>query len=172
MSVDNFQPSLALVLRSEGGYVNNSHDPGGQTNFGVTQRVYDAFRRSHALGVQSVSRIDTTEVAEIFKLQYWNAVRADEVPTGLDYVLFDEAVNSGSVASIKDLQTALGVKADGHFGMVTMGTLLAVNDRAALINKICDLRLNWLHRLKTWRFFGAGWRNRVQSVRAAALKMI
>lgn len=138
---------------------------------GVTQRVYDAYRRSHNLPYQSVRFIGAAEVSAIYQAQYWAAVRADEVPTGLDYLLFDEAVNSGAVKSIIDLQSALGVKADGQFGMVTMGALLAVNDRAALINKICDLRLNWLHRLKTWRWFGLGWSRRIRSARASALAM-
>jgi lysozyme family protein len=168
----NFPPSLTLVLKSEGGYVNNRFDPGGATNFGITQRVYNAYRALITQPVQSVRYIAMTEVDAIYEHQYWAAVRADDVWAGLDYLLFDEAVNSGPLASIKDLQTALGVKADGQFGMITLSALQAVNDRAALLNKICDLRLSWLHRLKTWRVFGLGWTNRVAFARGNALRMI
>jgi len=169
----DFDLELPLILKSEGGFVNNPHDPGGATNYGITQRVYDAFRKTSGQSGRPVSvrYISSTDVALIYRQQYWNAVRGDETPTGIDYCLFDEAVNSGPVKSIIDLQTALKVKADGQFGMVTLGALLAVNDHAALINRICDLRLNWLHRIKTWRFFGKGWSNRIAFVRAGALKM-
>ena len=170
----SFQRALSLVLADEGGWSNNPNDPGGATMQGITQRVYDAFRRADPGTARpaSVRYISTADVTAIYRVQYWDAVRGDSVPAGLDYCLFDEAVNAGPVASIKDLQTALGVKADGQFGMVTMGALLAVNDRAGLIKRICALRLNWLHRLRTWRFFGKGWAARVARVQAAALKMV
>jgi lysozyme family protein len=168
----NFAQSLAWVLQSEGGFVNDPNDPGGATNKGVTQNVYDAYRSAHGLMRQSVLYITTAEVSNIYKAQYWDAVRGDSVPAGVDYCLFDEGVNSGPVKSIIDLQTALGVKADGQFGMITMQALNGVNDIEGLIQKICDLRLNWLHRLSTWRFFGAGWSARIKRVCAQSLVMV
>lgn len=167
----DFQSCLSLVLHSEGGFANNRLDPGGATNFGITQRVFDAYRRLHRLLPISVRYISTTDVATIYRGQYWDAVQGDQLWPGLDYCLFDEAVNSGPKKSIIDLQVALGVTADGVFGMVTLAALHGVNDRAALLNKICDLRLNWLHRLATWRVFGRGWSARVAFVRANALKL-
>lgn len=168
----NFAASLALVLKSEGGFSNDAHDPGGATMEGITQRVYTAYRARQRLPAAPVRSISNADVQAIYRAQYWDAVHGDGLWAGLDYCLFDEGVNSGPIPSIKDLQAALGVKVDGQFGMVTMAALEKVVDRAALINRICDLRLNLLHRLTTWRFFGKGWGARVAAVRAASLKMI
>lgn len=167
---NNFAPSLALVLQSEGGFVNNPHDPGGATNFGVTQRVFDAYRRYMNQPTTSVKFITQAEVSSIYRRQYWDAIRGDDLPPGMDYAVFDEAVNSGPVKAIGDLQKAVGVKADGQFGMVT---LMAVRNSSpkATIGILCDLRLGFLRRLTRWKYFGEGWSNRVASVRAAALRM-
>jgi lysozyme family protein len=166
-----FSAALALVLQSEGGFVNNRFDPGGATNYGITERVYDAFRRLKGLPLASVRYIGMGDVQAIYQAQYWGAVRGDDLPAGIDYLTFDEAVNSGPVRAIKDLQAALGVKADGHLGAITMAALLAVKDRAGLINRVCDIRLGFMRRLKTWQVFGKGWSNRVAAVRASALQM-
>ena len=172
MSADNFQRALALVLKSEGGFVNNAHDPGGATNQGVTQRVYDAFRRRNGLPILSVRNISPADVSTIYRSQYWDAVQGDNLPTPFDYLAFDEAVNSGPVQSIKDLQACLGVAADGHLGMVTLGALNAVTDRAGLVRKVCARRMSFLRRLKQWIYFGKGWTNRVNAVQANAMAMV
>ena len=172
MTSSNFAPSLEAVLVSEGGFVNNPNDPGGATNKGVTQRVYDAWRVVTGSLQQSVRFIAPIEVSSIYQKQYWNAILGDQLPAGVDYCLFDEAVNSGPVKSVMDLQVALGVKMDGQLGLVTLGALNSITDRVALLGKICDLRLNWLHRLRTWRFFGLGWSNRIKTVRAKATSMV
>lgn len=168
----NFQTCLTFVLRSEGGFSNNRMDPGGATMEGITQRVYDAYRHLHGLLPISVRYISSDDLNAIYRTQYWAAVQGDKLWAGMDFAAMDEAVNSGPSKSIKDLQAALGVKVDGVLGMVTLSALQRVNDRTALINRICDLRLNWLHRIKTWRVFGRGWSARVAFVRANALKMI
>lgn len=173
----DYDRALALVLRSEGLFANNAHDPGGVTMRGVTQRVYDAYRKARGVAPESVRFIDQVELSAIYKRQYWDAVDGDGAPAGIDYCLFDEAVNSGPVKSIIDLQTALAQrglyrgKIDGQLGLLTEAGLRSVTNRASLINSICDLRLNFLHRIKTWRFFGKGWSARVASVRATALAM-
>jgi lysozyme family protein len=167
---DNFASCLSLVLVSEGGFVNNVHDSGGATNKGVTQRVYDAYRRYMNQPTGSVKFITTAEVSSIYRRQYWDAVRGDDLPAGMDYAVFDEAVNSGPVKAIGDLQRAVGVKADGQFGLVTL-TAVRNSSPKATINILCDLRLGFLRRLTSWKYFGAGWSNRVAAVRAAALRM-
>lgn len=166
----NFSTALALVLQSEGGYVNNPHDPGGATNKGITQRVYDAYRKFLGQPIGSVKFIGGEEVSSIYRRQYWDAVRGGDLPAGVDYAVFDEAVNSGPVKAITDLQRALGVAADGQLGLVTLTALRSAGGRT-VINKVCDLRLGFLRKLTTWRYFGAGWTNRVAAVRAAALRM-
>jgi len=173
MTAANFARSLALVLAAEGGFVDDKHDPGGATNKGVTQRVYDGWRRLHARPHRSVRYVTLDETAAIYRRQYWDAVEADRLSAGVDYCVFDEAVNSGPRRAIRDLQAALGnVEIDGWFGVETLAAVAAFNDRAALVHCLCDRRLGFLRHLVTWRWFGRGWTRRVANVRANALAMI
>lgn len=166
MTVTGFQRALPRVLAHEGGYVNDPHDPGGATNKGITFRVYDAHRRRKGLPARDVRRIEAAEVAEIYRLQYWDAVKGDELPPGLDYVLFDGAVNSGPSQSIKWLQRALGnVAVDGVIGQATLAAVTEHGRPEKLIDAVCDRRLGFLRALRTWPRFGRGWSARVAAVR-------
>lgn len=171
MTVSNFAQALKLVLVHEGGFADHPDDPGGATMKGVTQAVYDAYRVGKGLAVRSVKSITNAELNAIYERQYWQAIRGDELPSGVDYCVFDYAVNSGPGRAVKDLQRALGVKVDGVVGMGTMNALTAADD-AKLINEICDKRLKFLKSLRIWKTFGVGWERRVKGVRAAALEMV
>lgn len=171
MSASNLTSALKLVLVHEGGYVNHPKDPGGATMKGVTQAVYDAYRVRHDLPKQTVKKIANAELEAIYRDQYWRTIHADEMPRGVDYCVFDYAVNSGPGRAVKDLQRALGVKVDGIVGMGTM-TAIGLADDARLINDICDRRLRFLKSLKTWRTFGRGWATRVAGVRRDGLAMV
>ncbi|MDG4900564.1 MULTISPECIES: glycoside hydrolase family 108 protein [unclassified Mesorhizobium] len=170
MTASREQESLARVLGHEGGYSNHPADPGGATMKGVTQRVYDAYRRSKGLAVRSVKSTTSQELFEIYDRQYWDAVKGDQLPAGVDYVLFDGAVNSGPKQSIMWLQRALGPlyqgRVDGVMGLGTIAAVQACNNHDALIDHICDQRLAFLQHLKTWRVFGTGWGSRVAEVRS------
>ncbi|TIW11303.1 MAG: N-acetylmuramidase [Mesorhizobium sp.] len=170
MASSREKEALARVLAHEGGYVNHPADPGGPTNKGITQRVYDAYRRGKGLGTRSVQQISNQEIADIYDRQYWDAVKGDELPAGIDYVLFDGAVNSGPKQSILWLQRALGPlykgRVDGTMGLTTIAAVNAVNDLDALVDRICDQRLAFMRRLRTWKTFGRGWSARVAEVRA------
>jgi lysozyme family protein len=157
---ENFSLSLKLVLAHEGGFVDHPKDPGGATNFGVTQKVYDAFRKRRGDGGRSVRKITMSEVEAIYRAQYWAAVRGDDLPLGLDYVVFDYGVNSGPKRAVQTLQAALGVKVDGAIGEVTLAAIERA-DMADLIEDICERRMAFLKRLKTWKTFGRGWSRRV-----------
>lgn len=171
MASSREQQSLALVLVHEGGYSNHPQDPGGATMKGVTQRVYDAYRKRKGLATRSVKGIQKNELFDIYDLQYWDAVKGDQLPDGVDYVVFDGAVNSGVSQSVKWLQRALGPlykgNIDGNLGQGTLAALAAVNNHDALIDRICDQRMAFLRALKTWPVFGKGWSDRVRDVRAA-----
>lgn len=166
----NLEASLRYVLAHEGGYSNHPADPGGATNYGITQRVYDAFRQRNDLRQQSVRAITSDEVAAIYKRQYWDAVKADDLPTGLDYAVFDYAVNSGPKRAVMDLQRVLGVKADGVVGNVTLAAASS-GDVFAHIDALCNRRMAFLQSLKTWKTFGRGWGRRVAEVAEAAAAM-
>lgn len=171
MSASNFPTALKLVLVHEGGFVNHKDDPGGATMKGVTQAVYDGYRARKGEAKRAVKLIANAELQDIYRRQYWMAIHADDMAAGVDYCLFDYAVNSGAGRAAKDLQRALGVKVDGMIGMGTMKALADADD-ARLINDICDRRLRFLKSLRTWKTFGKGWARRVEGVRAAAAAMV
>lgn len=168
----NFKESLRQVLVWEGGYSNHPKDPGGATMQGVIQRVYDAYRKSKKQPLRPVKQMVAAERDAIYRKQYWDAIKGDQLPEGIDYVVFDGAVNSGPKQSIKWLQRALGVNADGVMGTVTLQALEAHNSPSMLIDKICDRRLAFLKALNTWSTFGKGWNNRVSSVRRVGKSMV
>lgn len=163
-----FDRALPHVLIHEGGKVDHPKDPGGRTNKGITQRVYNAWRAKSNLPIRDVYSIDQMEVEAIYRFQYWDAVMGDALPEGVGYVVFDGAVNSGPKQSIKWLQRALGSlytgKIDGVMGTVTLQAVKACEDHDELIARIIDRRESFLKALKTWSTFGKGWSRRIAQV--------
>ena len=177
MVASSFDAALARVLRHEGGYSNHPSDRGGVTLDGIIQRVYDAYRdrkglKRRPLTPQMRGTSDwEDERDEIYRRNYWNLSRCDELPVGVDYATYDGSVNSGVGQSAKWLQRAVGVKADGVIGDVTIAAARRA-DPVAVINSMCDQRLAMLKGLKTWPVFGKGWSRRVADVRRDALAMV
>lgn len=170
MVASSFGQALDLVLIHEGGYVNHPADPGGETNKGITKRVYDGWRARLGQPLRSVREITDGEVAAIYKAQYWNVARCDALPAGLDYAVFDFAVNSGPGRAAKFLQRIVGVTADGQIGEITLAAV-RVRDPKKVAAALCDARLAWLKTLRTWGAFGKGWGRRVADVRETAVSM-
>lgn len=166
-----YADALSRVLVHEGGKVDDPKDLGGPTNQGVIQRVYDGYRARKDQPKRDVYLMTDAERDEIYKAQYWTAIKGDKLPVGVSYVVFDGAVNSGPKQSIKWLQRALGIAADGVIGEVTMAALANDDDNDALIARICDRRLAFLKALKTFSRFGRGWTRRVDGVLAAGQAM-
>ncbi|MFZ1109490.1 MAG: glycosyl hydrolase 108 family protein [Rhodomicrobium sp.] len=150
MASDNFERCLAITLKWEGEYSNHPDDPGGPTMRGVIQREYDAWRRKHKKSPRPVKQIDESELQEIYRVEYWDAMDCDALPTGFDLCVFDAAVNSGVDRARAWLQA----------------------NPAHDIEAYCNARLEFLQRLgRLWRVFGAGWRRRVLSISAQARAM-
>jgi lysozyme family protein len=172
MATTSFAYCERTVLIFEGGKVNNPKDPGRRTNQGVIQRVYDGWRRRKGLPLRSVYEMEAAERDDIYRNQYWNAVRGDELPAGVDLAVYDGAVNSGPVQAVKWLQRALGLTAiDGHIGEATLRALEECTDMDDLVRKICDRRLAFMKSLKTWPTFGKGWARRVAAVQRAGFNL-
>src|SRR5579872_6877568 len=127
---DRFSACLAETESFEGGFSNDPFDPGGATYRGVTQRAYDAWRRKQGSFLRGVAHASDDEISSIYREQYWNAVRGDDLFAGLDMVAFDIAVNSGPICAIKFMQKGLDVVVDGYFGLETLGALQKVGNRA------------------------------------------
>lgn len=153
MTAENFQVCRAFTLKYEGGRSNDLHDPGGRTMEGVTQATYDAYRVKKALGRRDVFTMGAAERDEIYRKEYWDLINGDGLRAGEDLCVFDFAVNSG-VARARDI-SAVWRKSP-------------VND---VIGGICARRLSFLHALRTWSYFGAGWGRRVAACEALALRM-
>jgi lysozyme family protein len=166
-----FDTCLAEVLRWEGGWSDHPRDPGGATMRGVIQRVYDAWRDQMRLPRRSVREIEDRELRAIYWQQYWCAVRADELPAGIDLAVFDFAVNSGPARAARHLQQALGVAVDGHIGA---GTLAAAQeaDAAVVVRAIMASRRAFLHAIPHRAPFLKGWLRRCAGVEAAALAAV
>lgn len=167
---DNFAACLSFVLRSEGGYSDDPADPGGATNHGITQATFSAWLHRHGSADRSVRTVTPDEVSAIYRADYWDAVRGDDLPAGVDYAVFDFAVNSGVSRAAIYLQEIVGVDPDGKIGPLTLAAV-AKDDPTYLITKLCAMRLGFLKRLSTWPRFGKGWTNRVNAVEQAAMKM-
>jgi len=169
---DNFETCLALILAHEGGYIDHPKDPGGRTNHGVTQRVWEEWT-GHEVDEKQMRALTPELVAPLYKRKYWDACRADELLDGVDYVVFDVAVNSGVGRAVKLLQQSVGATPDGGFGSITMAlTKKAEEDPTRLIEQYCARRLEFLQSLKTFETFGKGWSRRVSEVKDKALKML
>ena len=163
--MDRFERAFALLAVHEGGYSNHPDDPGGATNRGVTQRTYDSYRARHGRIRCDVRQITDGEVAEIYRGQYWDAIRGDDLPAGVAYCVFDAAVNSGPGRALRWLQAEIGATVDGVIGNETLG-LAARRDPVRLIDGYCARRLTFMKRLKHWPTFKNGWSGRVAEVRA------
>ena len=169
MTATNFDPALARVLAFEGGFVNHPLDPGGATNLGIAGATL-ARARGRPVIIAHVRALTGTEAASIYRRFYWNVVRGDDLPGGLDLAVFDLAVNAGPARAAWLLQRALGVPQDGVIGPRTLAAARAAHPIEA-IAALTQARLGFLHRLATWRVFGRGWSRRVAAIERAALAL-
>lgn len=165
----NFARALKLVLAHEGGWADNPADPGGATMKGVTIATFRRYVKANATKADLRSITDE-QIATVYRRHYWDAVAGAELPDGVDYAVFDFAVNSGPARAAKYLQAVLGVVQDGRVGPATLAAARA-RLGAGIINQLCDDRIAFLQRLPTWKSFGKGWTKRVASVRSDALAM-
>ncbi len=173
MAAWDYDEALAELLKSEGGYTNHPADPGGPTNFGITIADYRMYVKPNATA-DDVRHMKLSEAKAIYRAKYWDKMRCDELPAGVDYAVFDFGVNSGVSRSAKYLQRIVGAKDDGVIGDKT---LQSVNDYVAkygakkLEDTLEAQRLAFLKGLKTWSVFGGGWGTRVDKVDRIADEM-
>ena len=119
---DNFDVAFAQVMKSEGGYVWDKDDAGGETNLGVTIGAWGAYL-NRAIQPGEMKALTIEQVKPFYRTMYWDKVKGDDLPKGIDYAVFDFAVNAGVGRAAKFLQRAVSVTDDGNIGP---GTLAAV----------------------------------------------
>jgi len=166
---DNWEKCFELVLKHEGGYVNNPKDPGGMTNLGVTKRVWEEYV-GHEVDEAAMRALTPNVVKPLYKKNYWDKIKGDELPSGVDYAAYDLAVNSGTGRAAKYLQQIAGVPVDGAIGPKSLEAIKACN-ATETVDVLCDMRLDFLQKLPTWGTFGKGWGKRVDDVADLATKM-
>lgn len=169
MAKASYDAALACVLRHEGGYTNHPSDPGGPTNFGITIHDYRRYIKANG-NANDVRHMKLADAAKIYRVRYWDALRCDELPAGLDYAVFDYGVNFGIGRAAKVMQRLTDTGAGSAMTDMTIAAIRKVSPQT-LIARLCDERLAFLRSLKTWPVFGAGWGRRVAEVRRDALAM-
>ena len=165
MAAENWEKCLETILHHEGGYVNHPKDPGGETNLGVTKRVYEEWG-----GTKEMKDLEVADVEPIYKKNYWDRIRGDDLPSGLDWAAMDWGVNSGTGRPAKVIQRFVSAKQDGAIGPQTL-RLIAENDPGDMIQYLYEQRQKFYERLKTFETFGRGWTRRNQETLKAALEM-
>ena len=166
----NFDKCLKMLLKHEGGFVNHPKDPGGMTNLGVTKAVYDKWI-GRASTEAEMRALTPKDVAPIYKKNYWDKVRGDDLPSGADWACFDWAVNSGSGRPAKALQRIVGATQDGAIGPQTL-KMVASQDPKMIVEKMYDQRQAFYENLKTFETFGRGWTRRNKETKETALELI
>ena len=169
---ENFNLCLQLLLEHEGGYVDHPMDPGGATNFGVTRVVYEKYLGRNVTK-DEVKAMKADEVADIYKRKYWDKVRGDQLPSGLDWCVFDFAVNAGVSRASKNLQKFIGTPIDGVIGS---GTLKMIDAYPTSIKGVIEVytteRSSFYRGLNNYATFGRGWDKRCYATRLSAIDML
>lgn len=166
---ENWNECFAMVLKHEGGFVNNPKDPGGMTNLGVTRANWEAYLNRDVTEAE-MKALTPDVVKPFYKNMYWDKIKGDELLSGVDYAAYDLAVNSGTGRAAKYLQQIAGVVADGVIGPKSLEAIKAL-DPEQTVNAICDMRLDFLKKLATFETFGKGWSRRVAEVKDKATDM-
>ena len=169
MAKENWEKCFEMVLKHEGGYVNHPKDPGGRTNLGVTQRAWEEYV-GRSVDESEMRSLTPEIVKPFYKSRYWDRIKGDDLPSGVDYAAYDLAVNSGVGRAAKYLQSIAGVPSDGIIGPKS---LAAIKDCPAdeMVDAMCGMRLEFLKALPTWDTFGKGWGRRVSEVEEKATEM-
>ena len=167
---ENFDKCLEMLLSHEGGFVNHPEDPGGITNLGVTKKVYDEWIGRESTE-QEMRDLTPDDVAPIYKKNYWDRIKGDLLPSGIDWCLMDWTVNSGKSRPSKAVQRAVGATQDGSIGPATIG-LIMEKDPEDIINYVYGVRQDFYKGLKTFETFGRGWTRRNKETLHQALEMI
>jgi lysozyme family protein len=165
-----FKRCLELVLKSEGGYINHKDDPGGRTNLGVTQAVWEEWV-GHPVSENDMKALTADKVAPMYEMKYWRTSYCEKLPVGVSLLVFSMAVNSGSGRAVKLLQRCLGLLEDGVIGPKTMAKIQELG-AVDLVERYSATRKAFYEGLKLFPVFGKGWLARTEKERTEALELI
>jgi len=171
--MSDFNTALKIVLKWEGGYVDHPRDPGGATNLGITRAVYEQWL-GRKVTKTAMRKLTHEQVEPIYKEWYWDKLRAEDIPHGLDICVFDFGVNAGVHRSSRYLQRTVGATQDGIIGPLTLKQVnkyVKRNGVAQAIQSFSESRRDYYRSLHHFDTFGKGWLNRTNDVEQEALKV-
>ena len=176
--ISNWDKSFDMVIAHEGGFTNDERDPGnklpdgrkGSTMLGCTQANWEKYI-GHEVTQDDMKALKKEDVKPLYKRDYWDAVRGDDLPAGVDYAVFDFAINAGPAAARKMIQKALGVTADGSIGPATMKAIQEAEGKD-LLDKFSHSKEAFYKSLPTFQTYGKGWLKRVADVQTSASTML
>ena len=176
--LNNWDKSFDMVIAHEGGFTNDERDPGnklpdgrkGSTMWGCTQTNWEKYI-GHEVTQDDMKALKKEDVKPLYKRDYWDAIRGDDLPAGVDYAVFDFAINAGPAAARKMIQKALGVTADGSIGPATMKAIQDAEGKD-LLEKFSHSKEAFYKSLSTFPTYGKGWLKRVADVQTSASTMI
>jgi lysozyme family protein len=146
----NFCRILPILLAEEGGYSDDSNDPGGATNFGISQRSYPSL---------DIANLTVDQAANVYYTDFWLKNQCDAIPVPLAFYHFDSCVNAGPAASVRILQQTVGVPQDGVLGPVTLAACAGLPATQYYLYMVH--RLGHYQSLPGWGTYGNGWTNRL-----------
>lgn len=147
-----FSHALKLILRHEGGYVNDSQDAGGETKYGISKRAYPK---------EDIKALTVERAGQLYKRDYWDKIKGDNLPEPIAVMVFDFAVNAGVRRAVRMMQRLLGVTADGIIGEKTISAAKKCN-ADDFVTDYASERVNYYMMLKTFKRFGGGWLRRTK----------
>ena len=174
MAASSWPASIAEVLASEGGFVDHPRDPGGATNFGVTLAVFKQWRGTRHVSKNDLIRIEVAEVRAIYEALYWNVLHADELPHGVDHMIFDAGVNTGNRRAAVQVQRVAGMDVAQQDGVIGPRTLAAIRRHAPEVIIASLARVHEAHYRSLGHFptFGRGWLSRLERRIALANELL
>jgi lysozyme family protein len=167
--IEEFSPSFikarTFTEAHEGGYGDVPDDRGGETKFGISKRSYPEL---------NIRKLTRKQAREIYKRDYWDKIRGDELPEDVARVVFDMAINAGVGTASKHLQLAIDAPPDGVIGNKTLRRLdahLRKEDPYTLAKKLLEKRRWYYARLMSrdpsQTKFGLAWARRVNMLEEA-----
>jgi lysozyme family protein len=159
---NSFEPAFRALLDWEGGYVDHPDDPGGETKYGISKAAYPKL---------SISKLTKDRAKKIYRCDYWTPAGCDELPEGLDLIVFDGAVNCGVDQAVKMLQAVVGTTQDGVWGPNTKAATLRADARKVIWEYVARRAIYYTD-LSVWDDFGLGWMRRLAEMHQQALKLV
>lgn len=156
----DFRDAIGIILKHEGGYVNDPKDPGGETNFGIAKKYHPN---------EDIANMTVDRAMEIYKEHYWDKFGIQELPGSVRLAYFDCCVNQGGAAAAKLLQRAVGVADDGVIGPVTKAKVQGYSSKMLVRNFLAERALRYAG-TRNFDRFGKGWMRRLMEVAADSAK--